>query len=153
MGVPGITRPCAFIFVREDERVLIGRMTDLDDGSMFYRPLGGGIDFQERAADAAKREIREELEVELGEVRLLGVLENVFDYVGRPHHELCFVFEAAPDGWAIERFDGYAIPESVAAGSDETAVVLDLADLLTLEPLYPDGVRDLLAYGTTGTAV
>ena len=144
MGVPGLTRPCAFVFVRESDRMLVGRMIDLDDGSTFYRPLGGGIEFQEPAEQAARREIREELGVELGDIKLLGVLENIFDYVGRPHHELCFVFQAEPDGWAIERFDGYPIPESADAGSEETAVVLDVRDLRGLVPLYPEGVRELL---------
>jgi ADP-ribose pyrophosphatase YjhB (NUDIX family) len=136
------------VFVREGDRLLVGRTTDVDDGSTFYRPLGGGIQFQEPAVDAARREICEELDAELAEIRLLGVLENIFE----GHHELCFVFEAEPRGWSIERFDGYAIPESTAAGNDETAVVLALEELVALEPLYPDGVRDLLQ-GNTGTPV
>ncbi len=147
MGVAGITRPCAFVFVREGARVLVGRLRDRGDGTWFYRPLGGGIEFQERAVDAARREIREELGVELGTIALLGVLENVFDYVDRPFHEICFVFEAEPDGWPIERFDDLAIVESADSGGAEIAVVLDLPDLLTVTPLYPEGIRELLRGG------
>ncbi|HEY8018549.1 MAG TPA: NUDIX domain-containing protein [Actinomycetota bacterium] len=144
MGLSGVTRPCAFVFIREAERVLVARMTDPTDGSPFYRPLGGGIEFQERAADAARREIREELGVELGELRLLGVVENVFEYDGKRGHEICFVYDADPVGWSVDRFDGYAVPGAAAAGGDETACVVGADELRTLAPLYPDGVRDLL---------
>jgi 8-oxo-dGTP pyrophosphatase MutT (NUDIX family) len=51
---------------------------DPDDGSYYYRPLGGGIDFSETGEEAARRELREELGVELGSVRFLGFLENLF---------------------------------------------------------------------------
>jgi ADP-ribose pyrophosphatase YjhB (NUDIX family) len=140
----GVTRPCAFVFIREGDRVLVARMTDPTDGSPFYRPLGGGIEFQERAADAARREIREELGAELGELRLLGVVENVFEHVGKQGHEICFVYDAEPNGWSLDRFDGHVVPDAAAAGGDETACVVGVDELQTLTPLYPDGVRDLL---------
>jgi ADP-ribose pyrophosphatase YjhB (NUDIX family) len=141
--IPDVTRPCAFVFIRERDRMLVARMTDPGDGVTFFRPLGGGIEFGEVAIEAARREIREELGVGIRRIRHLGVLENVFTYDGRDGHEIAFVLEAEPDGWSIDAFDGYAVPESVNAGGDETAVVLDIAaahDVL----LYPEGVSRLL---------
>jgi ADP-ribose pyrophosphatase YjhB (NUDIX family) len=116
-------------------------MTHPDDGSVFYRPLGGGIGFQERASDAARREIREELGRGLSELRLLGVLENVFRYRGEPGHEICFVFDASPDGWSLAEEDGTVVPD---AGGGEVAVVVGLDELRLLAPLYPDGVQEIL---------
>lgn len=140
--IPDVTRPCAFVFIREGDRMLVARMTDPSDGTIFHRPLGGGIGFGEVASDAARREIREELGAEIRRVRHLGVLENVFTYDGRSGHEIAFIFEAEPDGWSIDTFDGYAVPESAEAGGDETAVVVSL-DVQGLV-LYPEGVGDLL---------
>jgi ribosomal protein S18 acetylase RimI-like enzyme len=40
------------------------------------------------------REIREELGVEIREVRLLGVIENLFTLDGQPGHEVVFVYDA-----------------------------------------------------------
>jgi hypothetical protein len=42
--IPEVTRPCAFVFIRDEDRVLLARMRDPSDGTTFLRPLGGGID-------------------------------------------------------------------------------------------------------------
>jgi ADP-ribose pyrophosphatase YjhB (NUDIX family) len=69
--------------------------TDTDAfGNVYERPLGGHVEFGEYAADTARREIQEELEQELSELHLLGVLENLFDLDGDAHHEIVFVFTA-----------------------------------------------------------
>jgi ADP-ribose pyrophosphatase YjhB (NUDIX family) len=65
-----------------------------DKQETFYRPLGGGIEFGETAEEALRRELREELDVELGTARLIGVLENLFRFRGVPGHEIVFVFDA-----------------------------------------------------------
>ena len=144
MGIPRIIRPCAFCFVQEDDRVLIGRFRDPDDGSYFYRPLGGGIEFGETGEEAARRELREELGVELGSVGFLGFLENLFEMGGEPYHELCLILTAEPAGWSIDRFDGFEIPESVGAGSEEIAIVRKTNAIAESFPLYPDGVTELV---------
>ena len=48
----------------------------------------------ERAADALRREIREELGEEITEIRLLDVVENLFTVDGRAGHEIAFVYHA-----------------------------------------------------------
>jgi ADP-ribose pyrophosphatase YjhB (NUDIX family) len=141
--IPDVTRPCAFVFIREGDRMLVGRMLDPSNGTSFLRPLGGGIAFGELAVDAARREIREELGREIRDVRLLGVIEDVFSYDGRDGHEIAFVLEAEPDGWSIDAVDGDAIPGSANHGSDETAVVIRAADV-DHALLYPAGVAPLV---------
>ena len=47
-----------------------------------WRPLGGGVEFGERAAEAVGREFVEEIGQALVDVRLLCVLENLFVYDG-----------------------------------------------------------------------
>jgi ADP-ribose pyrophosphatase YjhB (NUDIX family) len=59
-----------------------------------WRPVGGSIEFGERAADALRREFMEELGEEIGRLRQLCVLENLYVHCGEPGHEIMFVFNA-----------------------------------------------------------
>jgi ADP-ribose pyrophosphatase YjhB (NUDIX family) len=135
-------RPCAFVVLRAGDRVGLAEMTDAVEGT-FHRPLGGGIEFGERAADASRRELREELGLELGALTLLGVIENLFSFRGVPHHEICFVFEAALDPATLEALDGRAVADT-GSGSE----VVRVRDVTALPaPLYPDGVATLIDGG------
>jgi len=69
-------------------------MIDPDDGSTYFRPLSGGIDFGESGERAVRREFREELGVELAGVTHVGFLENLFEVRGRPSHALCLIYVA-----------------------------------------------------------
>jgi len=77
-----------------DGALLVERDVDPATGEPFERPLGGSVEFGEYALDAIVREIREELDAELTDVALASVIENIFTFAGRPHHEIFFVFAA-----------------------------------------------------------
>jgi ADP-ribose pyrophosphatase YjhB (NUDIX family) len=127
---------------RKGDRVLLARGRDPATGAPFLRPLGGGVEFGERAAEALRREIGEELGAPVGEPRLLGVLENRFEYAGRPGHEVVFVFEArfADASWYEREL---AVVEEGAGWEAVEWVPLDaLAGGAT--PLTPDGILALL---------
>ena len=86
-------RPIAIGIFRRDDRILVGHGHDVLKGEHFCRPPGGAIEFGERAADALRREIREEIRAEITKPHLLAVLENTFKLEGVPKHELIFVFD------------------------------------------------------------
>jgi ADP-ribose pyrophosphatase YjhB (NUDIX family) len=66
-----------------------------DDGSVKgWRPPGGGIEPGERASAALRRELMEELGLQISQPRLLAVIENIYDHHGTPGHEIVFAFEA-----------------------------------------------------------
>src|SRR5438552_18856672 len=91
-------RPIAVCVLRHPQRpghLLLEEGYDRVKREHFFRPLGGGIEFGERAQEALAREMREELDAALTDVRLLGVLENRFTFEGTPGHEVVFVFAAA----------------------------------------------------------
>lgn len=90
----GRLRPIALGVIRRRDAILVFKGHDPSTGETFYRPLGGGIEFGEPVVEALRREIREELHVELGDVRYLGTLENLFVYDGRQGHEIVLVYEA-----------------------------------------------------------
>jgi ADP-ribose pyrophosphatase YjhB (NUDIX family) len=119
-------------------------MVDEVEGT-FYRPPGGGIEFQEDSREAARRELREEFDLDTRseDLSLLGVIENSFEFRGAPHHEICFVYEARVEGSVLDHLDGVTVI-GVAPVDVEVAKVFELSELLALHPLYPEGVQRLL---------
>ncbi|HET6707966.1 NUDIX hydrolase, partial [Amycolatopsis sp.] len=121
-GMPSI-RPIVLAVIRRGDALLVFEAHDHVKGQTFCRPLGGGIEFGERAEDALRREFREELgaEIEVGE--RLGVLENVFTWRDRPGHEIAFVFAAE---FVDESF--YARDEMKIIDDPATARWVDVRD-------------------------
>jgi ADP-ribose pyrophosphatase YjhB (NUDIX family) len=72
----------------DGDRVLLHR-TEIDD---FWSLPGGHVELGETAADALRREMMEELGVEIEVGRLLWVVENFFDYGEGRHHEIGLYF-------------------------------------------------------------
>lgn len=136
-------RPLAIcIFRREDGAVLVAPGFDPVKQQRFYRPLGGEIEFGERAADAARREIREELGAEVDDLKLLGIFENIFVFLGEPGHELVWTYEGRfvdPSYYATN------VVEADEGGSKFEAHWVPLETFTSGQaPLYPDGLLELL---------
>ncbi len=130
---------CVF---RHAERILVAHSTDRVKSQRYARPLGGTVEFGERAADALRREIREELGLELRDPCLLGVLENLFVLDGKPGHEIIFVFDAA--FVEARSYDAPTLPlaEPGWDGPAEWATIDSFR--AGAVPLYPDGLLALL---------
>lgn len=58
----------------------------------YYLP-GGHVEFGELIEDALKREIKEELGVEVKNIKPLFMLENIFEQKGVNKHEFSHIFE------------------------------------------------------------
>jgi ADP-ribose pyrophosphatase YjhB (NUDIX family) len=98
------------------------------------------------------REIREELGAEIADIRFLGVIENIFTYAGSKGHEIMLFYSAR---LVEERF---YMQESVLGHDDDGEFVarwvsLDAARRATAEPVYPEGLVDLIEAGDRGPAV
>ena len=87
-------RATAFCLLENNGRLLLQEFWHEHDHFHFFRPPGGGIEQGELALDAIRREMREELDVEIQEPELLTVLENIFEYGGETKHEIVFLFRA-----------------------------------------------------------
>ena len=109
----------------------------------FQRPLGGHVEFGEYAVDTIHREFGEEIGQELTDVRLLGVLENIFPWRDGTEHEVVFIFAAAFAAAAA-----YEIEEQLIRDDTEPKdrVLWRPADAVS-PPLYPAGLTELIAGG------
>lgn len=141
---PGKVRPLALCVFRRDDQIFVAEGYDAVKDQVFYRPLGGRIEFGEYSADTIVRELREEIGAEVTALRYLGTLENIFTYNGEGGHEIVLVY----DGVFL---DDYFYAQTVVEGHDDDQVLfraywIRLADFRSADapPLYPDGLLALL---------
>lgn len=63
----------------------------------FWNLVGGRIKAGEYSLDALKREMKEELNIEITNAKLINVSENFFNYDNKDYHELLFVYYSKLD--------------------------------------------------------
>ena len=76
-----------------ENNVLLMEIVDPNRDLKLYLPVGGGVEFGETLVDAARREVREELGIEVTPVPG-GYSENFFEFNGVEAHEIVFHFFA-----------------------------------------------------------
>lgn len=87
-------RAVAVCIVSRGDEVFLARNHDSVKEDVYYRPLGGGIEFGEHSRDTVLCEFREELGAELKNACYLCTLESIFICEGKPAHEIFQVYEA-----------------------------------------------------------
>jgi len=123
-------------------KILVNVFDDPVTGQTLSRPLGGGIESGELGRDAIAREIMEELDQPISDLRLLGTLESLFTYAGKPGHEIVQVYDARLDDASLYQrawLDGHE-----SNGSPFRARWCDSADFERTCPLVPQGLQALL---------
>lgn len=135
-------RPLALCVFHHEGKILVNRFHDSVTQKRFHRPLGGGIEFGERSAEAIVREIQEELGRSINDLRLVGTLESIFTYNGKPGHEIVQVFDA--------RFDDVGLYEQALVNGHESngesfsAMWCASSSFTADSPLVPEGLYELL---------
>ena len=149
----GHIRVIAIAVVRRGDALLVVEGFDAVKGSHYYRPLGGGVEPGERAAEALAREFREELGTGIANVRQLAVLENIFACDGRPGHEVVFLFEAELTDRSLYERD--AIDAAEDDGGPLRVVWRSIDAFDARHRLVPEGLAAFLgrAGGNAGRAV
>ena len=87
-------RPVAICIFRKEDKILVFEAYDKVDDEIFYRPLGGGIEFGEHSSETVVREIREEINAEICNLSFMTTIENIFMNNGEPGHEIVQIYEA-----------------------------------------------------------
>jgi len=86
-------RPIVLGIAVSDNKLLVAEGFDKNKNEIFYRALGGGIEFGEKSDEALKREFLEELGVDIEIDCYLGLSENIFTFNGRRAHELILMYK------------------------------------------------------------
>ncbi|MEN0108454.1 MAG: NUDIX hydrolase [Pseudomonas sp.] len=141
MPAPHI-RPIALCIFHHHGKILVNRFLDPHSGQTFYRPLGGGIEFGEHSREAIVREVQEELGLAISDVQLIGTLESLFTYAGKPGHEIVQVYDARFDDATV--YDKPWLDGAESNGEPFRAVWCDRANFTATERLVPDGLLELL---------
>lgn len=87
-------RPICVAVVRNGTKILACECFDKLKNEVFYRLLGGGIEFLETSQNALIREFEEELGAKTKIKSLIKVVENIFQFEDKKGHEICYVYEA-----------------------------------------------------------
>jgi 8-oxo-dGTP pyrophosphatase MutT (NUDIX family) len=136
-------RPLAICVFINNDRILVAEGFDPLKQQTFYRPLGGGIEFGETSTDTVRRELKEELNVEVGELCYLGTLENIFVFNGTPGHEIVQVY----DGMLV---DSRLYEQAVIVGQEANGDIIralwksldEIGEGKSI--LYPTGLLEML---------
>jgi len=86
-------RLLALGLIRDRDRLFMSQGYDSRKKEIFYRVMGGGVDFGEYSRDALQREFKEEIEAELTNIKYLGCIENIFIFDGKEGHELIQLYK------------------------------------------------------------
>ncbi|MEI7463221.1 MAG: NUDIX domain-containing protein [Candidatus Taylorbacteria bacterium] len=87
---PGIKAMCIFLY---KGKTLATKGYDKNKDEVFYRLVGGGINFGEKSEEGVRREVQEELRCDFENLKLAKVTENIFTYEGKRGHEIVFVYK------------------------------------------------------------
>jgi 8-oxo-dGTP pyrophosphatase MutT (NUDIX family) len=140
---PGKVRAIAICVIRNRDALFVFEGHDSIKGETFCRPLGGTIEFGEHSSQTVLRELREEINAEIKNLRYLGSLENIFIHEGQTGHEIILVYEG-------DFSDQSMYAKEIVMGEEDDgglfkALWKDLEDFTSGKaPLYPDGLLELI---------
>ncbi len=141
----GRIRPLALCVFRRGDKIFLAEGYDSHEDKVFYRPIGGKIEFGERGHETIAREVMEEIQAAVSDVTYLGALENIFRFEGQPGHEIALIYDGRFTDARLNRDD------AVLQGRDDGDILyraawkrLDSFRRPSAPPLYPNGLLALL---------
>ncbi|TMU69702.1 NUDIX hydrolase [Pseudomonas fluorescens] len=135
-------RALALCVFHHNGKILVNEFRDPVSQQTCFRPIGGGIEFGETSAEAIVREVQEESGLSMTDVRLLGTLESLFVYNGKPGHEIVQVYDATfvdRGVYAHSQIEGHE-----SNGAPFIARWHAISSFSEQAPLVPKGLSDLL---------
>jgi len=83
----------ALCIIEQGRKLLLCKSYDNVKKEIFFRFVGGTVNFGKKSEEALRREIRGELNSEIENLKFITVIENIFTYEGRKKHEICFLYK------------------------------------------------------------
>lgn len=88
---PRVTLICLFYW---ENKILVYENYDKESDEMFYRCIGGGLDFGESLEKGLRREVLEEIGYGIEQIVPIGVANEVKDWKGKRHHAVYLIYDA-----------------------------------------------------------
>lgn len=125
------------VIFKENQVLLHKRKTD-----SFWALPGGRVEFMESAPDTIKREMQEELGINILVERLLWIVESFFEYNDKSYHELASYFLISSD----YNSDIYAQDQAFKGIEEDKALIFEWHEVETLDniELYPNFLQKSL---------
>ena len=137
-----VIRAKAICLFRHQGKVLLTQGFDPEKNEHYLMPIGG-IEFGERAVEAVQREVMEEIQQEICNVKQLHILENIFSFNGQQGHEIVFVYAA--EFTCADFYSKQDIRGTESNGVTYMAAWYSADQLADLKlPIYPQSVEYLL---------
>lgn len=133
-------RPLALALFKSKNKLLVLASYDSKKREVFYRPIGGGVEFGETSRTALTREIEEELNAEIANIKFVKLFENIFVYKGKKCHEIVFLYSAEFKDERFYKIKSLPIMDSKKPGRAEWIGI----NKLKISNFYPEGIKDLL---------
>lgn len=135
-------RPIALAIIKKGSQILGSFGFDKVKNEHFFRPLGGGIEFSEKASSAVEREFMEELGLVIKASNFVGVLENIFTFEGECGHEIVLLFDCAFENSSDYEKNEYI---NVESKTHPPAVWVNISDIKSGKvKAYPEGIADYI---------
>lgn len=139
-------RAKAVCLFRRDGKILLSEGYDPSKEEKYLIPIGGGIEFGEKAEEAARRETYEEIGAKIYDLTLLGIIENIFTFDRQEGHEIVFIYEAKLEDEAL-----YDKPEMVGVETNGDRFLVKWFNeeeiISNIIPFYPDGIIEFIKNG------
>lgn len=87
-------RTVSLCVIRRGEEILLEEFFDKTGNLTYYRPIGGTVEYGEPSKTTVIREVKEEIDADISEPKLIGIIENIFNYQNQIGHENDFIYEA-----------------------------------------------------------
>ena len=102
-------RACSLCIIKRRESILLEQFPE-EDGIITFRPVGGTIEYGEDSKSAVIREVKEEINIDIIEPKLIGIIEHIFPWYGEIGHEYDFIYEGKFSLKSVARHIGNAVP-------------------------------------------
>jgi len=135
-------RSIVICLIENEGKIFVGEGHDDIKSETYYRPLGGGIEFGELAAETAVREFKEEMNTDIEVTSYLHTFENIFTFNGNKGHEIALLVSAKFINKSFYEKDEITCNEE---GIDFIAKWVDKNEFIKNEKiLYPVGLSKYL---------
>lgn len=140
--IEGAIRPLALCIIKNQDKILVMDGYDPKKDQVFYRFLGGGIEFGEHGEEALRREFQEELATGLENIKFVTAVENIFTFDGKRGHEIVLVYEAGLANRDIYNQESVPILDSKGGHKASWQKIRDFKEGKLI--LYPDNIIEHL---------